>query len=60
MGTVPVGKVEFGVAKKGMKVVIMPGGYEGEIKSIETGKQAIEEGNPGDIVGLGFTSANFQ
>lgn len=55
-----MGKVEFGVAKKGMKVVIMPGGYEGEIKSIETGKQAIEEGNPGDIVGLGFTSANFQ
>ena len=36
VGTVPVGRVETGVMKPGDKIVVMPSGAPGEIKSIET------------------------
>ena len=36
VGTVPVGRVETGTMKAGDKIVVMPSGAPGEIKSIET------------------------
>ncbi|HZD42423.1 MAG TPA: EF-Tu/IF-2/RF-3 family GTPase, partial [Methanomicrobiales archaeon] len=52
IGTVPVGRVETGVMKKGMKVAFMPANKEGEIKSIEMHHEEIPEALPGDNVGF--------
>jgi elongation factor 1-alpha len=52
IGTVPVGRVETGTVKKGDKVVFMPSGAEGEIKSIEMHHEEIEEAKPGDNIGF--------
>ncbi|AKB24305.1 Translation elongation factor 1 alpha subunit [Methanosarcina sp. MTP4] len=51
IGTVPVGRVETGVMKKGDKVVFMPGGTEGEVKSIEMHHEEIPQAVPGDNIG---------
>ncbi len=51
-GTVPVGRVETGVMKPGMAVVIMPSGAKGEVKKIEMHHQELPEANPGDNVGF--------
>jgi len=52
IGTVPVGRVETGVMKKGMKVSFMPANKEGEIKSIEMHHEEIPQALPGDNVGF--------
>jgi len=56
IGTVPVGKIETGVMKTGMKVKILPGrtgeGVEGEIKTIEMHHEALPEAIAGDNVGI--------
>ncbi len=52
IGTVPVGRVETGIMKKGMKVSFMPANKEGEIKSIEMHHEEIPEALPGDNVGF--------
>ncbi|AKB27696.1 Translation elongation factor 1 alpha subunit [Methanosarcina siciliae C2J] len=51
IGTVPVGRVETGVMKKGDKVVFMPGGAGGEVKSIEMHHEEIPQAYPGDNIG---------
>lgn len=51
-GVVPVGRVETGVLKKGDKIVIMPTGFEGEIRSIEMHHEEIPLAEPGDNVGF--------
>ncbi len=51
-GTVPVGRVETGVLKPGMSVVIMPSGAKGEVKKIEMHHQELTEAGPGDNVGF--------
>ncbi len=51
IGTVPVGRVETGVMKKGDKVIFMPGGTEGEVKSIEMHHEEIPQAVPGDNIG---------
>ncbi len=51
IGTVPVGRVETGVMKKGDKVVFMPGGAGGEVKSIEMHHEEIPQALPGDNIG---------
>jgi elongation factor 1-alpha len=51
-GTVPVGRVETGVLKPGMAVVIMPSGAKGEVKKIEMHHQELTEAGPGDNVGF--------
>ncbi|MDD2439387.1 MAG: translation elongation factor EF-1 subunit alpha [Methanosarcinaceae archaeon] len=51
IGTVPVGRVETGVMKKGDKVVFMPGGTGGEVKSIEMHHEEIPQATPGDNIG---------
>ncbi|MCD6503969.1 translation elongation factor EF-1 subunit alpha [Candidatus Bathyarchaeota archaeon] len=52
VGTVPVGRVETGVLKVGDKVVFMPAGKVGEVKSIETHHVRIDKAEPGDNIGF--------
>jgi len=52
IGTVPVGRIETGIMKKGMKVSFMPANKEGEVKSIEMHHEEIPEARPGDNVGF--------
>ncbi len=51
-GTVPVGRVETGVLKAGMKIHFMPADKVGEVKSIEMHHEQIPEAVPGDNVGF--------
>jgi len=52
IGTVPVGRIETGIMKKGMKVSFMPANKEGEVKSIEMHHEEMPEAMPGDNVGF--------
>jgi elongation factor 1-alpha len=56
IGTVPVGKVETGIMKQGMKVIVLPGrtgtGILGEIKTIEAHHETLPEAPAGDNVGV--------
>ncbi|MEM0372969.1 MAG: translation elongation factor EF-1 subunit alpha [Sulfolobaceae archaeon] len=52
VGTVPVGRVESGVLKVGDKVVFMPIGKIGEVRSIETHHTKLEKAEPGDNIGF--------
>ena len=56
IGTVPVGKVETGIMKVGMKVLVLPGrtgkGVAGEIKTIEMHHESMSEALAGDNVGV--------
>ena len=56
IGTVPVGKIETGIMKPGMKIKVLPGrtgtGIDGEIKSIEAHHETLPEALAGDNVGV--------
>ncbi|RUM47798.1 MAG: translation elongation factor EF-1 subunit alpha [Hyperthermus sp.] len=52
VGTVPVGRVETGVMKVGDKIVFMPPGVTGEVRSIEMHHQPIQQAEPGDNIGF--------
>ena len=52
VGTVPVGRVETGTMKPGDKIVVMPSGAIGEIKSIETHHQEMSSASAGDNIGF--------
>ncbi|MFH1623098.1 MAG: translation elongation factor EF-1 subunit alpha [Candidatus Aenigmatarchaeota archaeon] len=52
IGTVPVGRVETGIIKTNDKIVFMPSGAIGEVKSIEVHHQQIPQAIPGDNVGF--------
>ena len=52
IGTVPVGRVETGKLKVGDKIIFMPGGKAGEVKSIEMHHESVAEAQPGDNVGF--------
>jgi len=52
IGVVPVGRVETGVLKPGMKVAFQPADKVGEVKSIEMHHEQIPEALPGDNVGF--------
>lgn len=52
VGTVPVGRVESGVLKVGDKVVFMPAGKMGEVRSIETHHVKMDKAEPGDNIGF--------
>lgn len=52
IGTVPVGRIETGILKKGMKVSFMPANKEGEVKSIEMHHEEHNQALPGDNVGF--------
>ncbi|MBP1909413.1 translation elongation factor EF-1 subunit alpha [Methanolobus bombayensis] len=51
IGTVPVGRVETGVMKKGQNVTFNPSGATGEVKSIEMHHEEVPEATPGDNIG---------
>ncbi|MCD6227220.1 translation elongation factor EF-1 subunit alpha [Candidatus Micrarchaeota archaeon] len=51
-GTVPVGRVETGVMKPGMQIIINPGNIKTEVKKIEMHHQELKEAIPGDNVGF--------
>ena len=52
VGTVPVGRVETGVMKKGENVIFEPPGVSGEVKSIEMHHEMLDLAEPGDNVGF--------
>ncbi len=52
IGTVPVGRVETGKLKVGDKVIFVPSGKSGEVKSIEMHHEAVQEALPGDNIGF--------
>ena len=52
VGTVPVGRVETGTVKAGQKIVVMPAGVPGEIKTIETHHTQMESAEAGDNIGF--------
>jgi len=59
-GIVPVGRVETGVLKKGDKIIIMPTGFQGEIRSIEMHHEEIPQAEPGDNVGFSIRGISIQ
>jgi len=52
VGCVPVGRVETGVMKPGMKVIFMPTGVTGEVKTIEMHHEPLSQAVPGDNIGF--------
>ena len=52
VGTVPVGRVETGIMKKGENVIFEPAGASGEVKSIEMHHEVFETAEPGDNIGF--------
>jgi len=52
VGTVPVGRIETGRIKVGDKVVFMPVGLAGDVKSIEMHHQPMQEAVAGDNIGF--------
>lgn len=51
IGTVPVGRIETGIMKVGQKVIAMPSGKQGEVKTIEMHHEQQPQAVPGDNVG---------
>jgi elongation factor 1-alpha len=52
VGTVPVGRVETGILKKGDKLIFEPSGAQGEVKDIEMFHKKQPEAKPGDNIGF--------
>ncbi len=52
VGTVPVGRVETGILKKGENIIFEPAGVTGEVKSIEMHHEMLDSAEPGDNVGF--------
>jgi elongation factor 1-alpha len=52
VGTVPVGRVETGTFKPNDKIIVMPSGALGEVKSIETHHTQLEKAEAGDNIGF--------
>ncbi|PIN85215.1 MAG: translation elongation factor EF-1 subunit alpha [Candidatus Diapherotrites archaeon CG11_big_fil_rev_8_21_14_0_20_37_9] len=52
VGTVPVGRVETGIIKPGDKIIVMPSGKTGEVKTVEAHHEQLTEAKPGDNVGF--------
>ena len=52
VGTVPVGRVETGVLKMDKRLVFVPSGVEGDVKSIETHYVRMSQAEPGDNIGF--------
>jgi elongation factor 1-alpha len=52
VGTVPVGRIETGMLKVNDKLVFMPSGAVGDVKSIEMHHEQHQEARPGDNIGF--------
>ncbi|MHA1819392.1 MAG: translation elongation factor EF-1 subunit alpha [Promethearchaeota archaeon] len=59
-GTVPVGRVETGVLKVNDKIIVMPGGFQGEVRSIEMHHEGINKAVPGDNIGFNIRGASMK
>ena len=59
-GVVPVGRVESGVLKKGDKIIIVPTGFTGEIRSIEMHHEEIPQAIPGDNIGFSIRGIEIE
>ena len=57
IGTVPVGRVETGILKKGMVVSFAPSNLTSEVRSIEMHHEDLEEATPG--FNVGFNTRNL-
>ena len=52
VGTVPVGRVETGIIKPGDKIIAMPSGVTGEVKTLEMHHEQLKQAIPGDNIGF--------
>lgn len=52
IGTVPVGRVETGVIKPGMKILFSPSQIKSEVKTVEQHHKQLEEAGPGNNIGF--------
>ncbi|MFH1586902.1 MAG: translation elongation factor EF-1 subunit alpha [Candidatus Diapherotrites archaeon] len=52
VGVVPTGRVETGIMKPGDKIIVMPSGKTGEVKTIEAHHEQLAQAKPGDNVGF--------
>ena len=52
VGAIPVGRIETGTVKPGDKVVVMPSGKQGEIKTLEEHHTQLQVGKPGNNIGF--------
>ena len=52
VGAIPVGRIETGTVKAGDKVVVMPSGKQGEVKSLEEHHTQLTVGKPGNNIGF--------
>ena len=52
VGCVPVGRVETGILKPNDKIIVMPSGKQGEVKSIEAHHEQLSQAGPGDNIGF--------
>jgi len=60
IGTVPVGRVETGIIKKGMLIAFAPGAIVTECKSVEMHHTELEQATPGDNVGFSIKGVNVK
>ena len=60
IGVVPVGRVETGILKINDKIVFMPSGVQGEVKSIEMHHEQVTEAKPGDNIGFSVRGVDKQ
>jgi elongation factor 1-alpha len=56
IGTVPIGRVETGTIKPGIKAAFAPTSVIAEVKSLEMHHKCVEEAGPGDNVGFNVKS----
>ncbi|MHA1728248.1 MAG: translation elongation factor EF-1 subunit alpha [Promethearchaeota archaeon] len=59
-GIVPVGRVETGILKVSDKIKIMPGEFEGEVRTIEMHHESINQAEPGDNIGFNIRGATMK
>ncbi|MEM2874202.1 MAG: translation elongation factor EF-1 subunit alpha [Candidatus Nanoarchaeia archaeon] len=52
IGTVPVGRIETGILKVNDKIIVMPSGKQGDVKSIEMHHESMPQAEPGDNIGI--------
>jgi elongation factor 1-alpha len=59
-GTVIVGRVEAGTLRVGIKLVFSPGGFTGEVQSIQIDGEKVSEAKGGDIVGVALEGVSAE
>lgn len=60
IGTVPVGRVETGVLRRGMGVVFAPSNIKTEVKSLEMYHEDASEAIPGDNIGFNVKNVSVK